>query len=73
MDEDDVPSWDATPEEEVEFWRTHDINGKRLPPRKPVEFKRPEPDLRVTPLEPHRDPLAHRPSRPILSANPLSR
>jgi hypothetical protein len=55
MDEDDLPSFLATPEEEVEFWRTHDINGKRLPPRKPIEFKRPEPDLRVAPRTPAPD------------------
>jgi hypothetical protein len=55
MDEDDLPSWDATPEEEVEFWRTHTIDGKRFTPRKPVPIEPREPDLRVAPREPHRD------------------
>jgi hypothetical protein len=57
MDEDDVPSWDATPEEEVEFWRTHTIDGRRCKPLEPVHIERREPDLRMTRWTPAEDPF----------------
>jgi hypothetical protein len=38
-DEDDLPWMFATPAEEVEFWRTHPIDGKRMKPRKPIPLQ----------------------------------
>ena len=42
----------ATPAEEVEFWRTHNIDGKRCKLPEPEPIKPREPDLRVAPREP---------------------
>jgi hypothetical protein len=38
----------ATPAEELEFWRTHTLDGRRCKPLKPVIIERREPDLRTT-------------------------
>jgi hypothetical protein len=50
--EDDLPGLFRTPAEEVEFWRTHTIDGRRCKPLEPVKIKLREPDLRMAPREP---------------------
>jgi hypothetical protein len=50
--EDDLPLMFATPADEVEFWRTHTIDGKRFTPREPVKLDVREPDLRMTRPDP---------------------
>jgi hypothetical protein len=53
-DEDDLPGLFATPAEEVEYWRTHTVDGRRCKPLKPfvIEHRKFHPDLRTTPPEP---------------------
>src|SRR5262245_26150442 len=54
-DEDDLPGMFATPAEEVEFWRTHTVDGRRCKPLKPIPIEVRPPDLRMTRWTPPED------------------